>query len=48
MYVFQKKISCTHLEYLKKDLKKKKNTQILEIKYLVSFFIIDFQIVENI
>ena len=27
-----KKISCTHLEYLKKDLKKKKSTQILAIE----------------
>ena len=26
------KISCTHIKYLKKDLKKKKNTQILGIE----------------
>ena len=32
MDVFQKKITCTHLEYLKKDLKKKKNIQIQGIE----------------
>ena len=42
MYVFQKKISYTPLEYWKKDLKKKKNTQILGIEISSLIFFLSF------